>query len=385
LLFGIFLLLYFALLRFRMTNIDKSGMISKLQNLKIKERNTMVILGIESSCDETAVAIIERGEKNRVLEEQVKTQIPIHAIYGGVVPEIASRNHYEVIDGLTREALKNSNLTLQDIELISFTQGPGLIGSLLVGLSFAKGLSYSLHIPLVPVNHISAHIESAFIENPDIEYPLIALVVSGGHTSIFYQKSKFEQKLLSKTRDDAVGEILDKISKFFSLGYPGGPILDKMYPLGNPKRYKFTFPRMSDGSDDFSFSGYKTAVIRHPEIQDIQANDQAFKDLISSFLNSVVNYLLTKVKDIIIRTEVKSVVIAGGVSRNSLLRDKFTQHFKNDPIRLFMPPGKYCTDNASMVAWLGYEMFKHFPEKNYFDYYVNSFSRAAFRESVKHR
>lgn len=339
----------------------------------------MYILGIETSCDETAATIVERGVKNRVINEQIKSQIPIHSKYGGVVPEIASRNHFEVIDYLTKEVLCKTNLRTNDLDLISLTIGPGLIGSLLVGLSFAKALSFSNNIPLVPVDHIYAHIESAFISNSTIEYPLIALVVSGGHTSIFYQKSKFETKLLSKTRDDAVGEVLDKVAKFFGLGYPGGPILDKTYRDGDPNRFKFTFPKMSDGSDDFSFSGYKTAVLRYSKKENIKSETQIFKDLVSSFLHSVFNYLLLKTKLAIEKFDVKSVIIAGGVSSNSLLREKFRREFDHKDTKLFLPDSRFCTDNASMVAWLGYEKYIMFPEENYFDYHLNSYSRAFFK------
>lgn len=342
----------------------------------------MYVLGFESSCDETAVALIERGEQNRVIDEQIKSQISLHAKYGGIVPEIASRNHYEVIDHLTTQTLKNSGLTIRDIELIALTRGPGLIGPLLVGLSFAKGLAFTNKIPIAGVDHIAAHIESAFIENPDIRYPLLALVVSGGHTTLFHQKSKFETEIIAKTRDDAVGEVLDKIAKFFGLGYPGGPIIDNMYPRGDPKRFKFTYPRMSDGSNDFSFSGYKTAVIRHPEIKDVQTGQQAFKDLISSFLHSVVSYLLDKTRAAVEEKKVKSLILSGGVSRNTLLRETFTEAF-NAPgsgIRLYIPSPRFCTDNAAMTAWLGYEKYRAFPQHDFFDPYLNVYSRALFKK-----
>lgn len=345
----------------------------------------MIVLGVESSCDETAVALVERGRHNRVLAEQVKTQIPLHAQYGGVVPEIASRNHYEVIDFLSSLVLKETRLTPQDIDLIAFTQGPGLIGSLIIGLSFVKGLSYAHRIPLIGVDHISAHIEAAFIDNPQIEYPLIALVISGGHTSLFYQPERFDTHLIAKTRDDAVGEIMDKAAKYFGLGYPGGPILDRLYPGGDPKKFSFTQPKMSDGSIDFSFSGYKTAVIRHPAGQGLKTDTQEFKDLIASFLSSVVDYLLSKTLQASDRFPVKSVIVAGGVSRNSLVRERFTKEFERRGVPLYLPAPRFCTDNAAMIAWLGYESFTHFPDLNYFDYALNSYSRALFPRSPRHR
>ena len=358
---------------------------------------TMYILGIESSCDETAVAVVEReqGGENRVIDEQIKSQVPLHSKYGGVVPEIASRNHYEVIDLLTAAALKNAGLEVQDIRLIGLTVGPGLIGSLLVGLSFAKGLAFTHKIPIAAVDHIAAHIEAAFIENPGIQYPLLALVVSGGHTTLFYQQSKFETEVIGKTRDDAVGEVMDKIAKFLGLGYPGGPILDEIYRNGggDVHRFQFTYPRMSDGSDDFSFSGYKTAVIRQcRQCADdkgitIQADQQEIKDLVASFLYSVVSYLMEKTRSILEKRKVKSLIVSGGVSRNSLLREMFQKEF-NKPgrgVNLYMPSPRFCTDNASMVAWLGYEKYLAYPNINYFDSYLNAYSRALFTEKGKHR
>ncbi|NIM10725.1 MAG: tRNA (adenosine(37)-N6)-threonylcarbamoyltransferase complex transferase subunit TsaD [Candidatus Aminicenantes bacterium] len=346
----------------------------------------MYILGIESSCDETAVAVVEREEHNRVIEEQIKSQVPLHAKYGGVVPEIASRNHYEVIDYLAQSVLEKAGLTIHAIDLIAVTQGPGLMGSLLVGLSFAKGLAFAHKIPLAAVDHIHAHIESAFIDNPDIRYPLVALVVSGGHTTLFYQESRFNIQVLSKTRDDAVGEVLDKVAKFYGLGYPGGPILDELSKKGDKDRFKFTFPRMTDGSDDFSFSGYKTAAIRHPAAAgksvDINPGDQTFKDLMASFFNSMVDYLLIKTRAAVEKTTPKSLIVAGGVSRSSLLREKFTQAFKDTPVELYLSSPGYCTDNAAMIAWLGYEKFRAMPNINYFDSHLNSYSRALFKRRI---
>ncbi|MCP5051922.1 MAG: tRNA (adenosine(37)-N6)-threonylcarbamoyltransferase complex transferase subunit TsaD [bacterium] len=345
----------------------------------------MYILGIESSCDETAVAVIEREGRDRVMDERIRSQIDLHAQYGGVVPEIASRNHYEIIDYLTHEALKNAGLTLHDIDLIALTQGPGLLGALLVGLSFAKGLAYANNIPLVGVDHIHAHIESAFIDNPGITYPLVSLIVSGGHTTLFHQETKFETEILAKTRDDAVGEVLDKVAKYYGLGYPGGPILDKLHKGGDLKRFKFTVPKMSDGSDDFSFSGYKTAAIRQPGVQGIDTGEPLFKDLGASLLDSIVNYLLSKTQSAIEKTGARSLVVAGGVSRNSLLRQSFTEAFRETDVELYLASPAYCTDNASMIAWLGYEKYRHFPDHNYFDHSLNSYSRATFKSGNKHR
>ncbi len=349
----------------------------------------MFVMGIETSCDETAVSIIERGDNDRVLCEKIKSQIPIHKKYGGIVPEIASRSHYEAISFLTEEALNEAGLKIGEIGLIALTQGPGLIGSLLVGLSFAKALAYSKEIPLVMVDHIDAHIESPFITNRNIEYPMLSLIVSGGHTSIFYQVSKFQTTVISKTRDDAIGEVMDKVAKFFGLGYPGGPIIDQNYPKGNPDTYSFTFPRMSDGSDDLSFSGYKTAAINYAKNNKMEKNTQEFYDLCSSFLNSIVKYLLKKTKNTIKNINadnIQSLIIAGGVSRNSRLREAFKNEFESSNIKFYLPEPDYCTDNGSMVAWLGYEKHKAFPDKDYFDYSDNVYSRASFRtKNKRHR
>lgn len=346
----------------------------------------MNILGIESSCDETAVAVVERGEQNCVLAEAIKSQIPLHARYGGVVPEIASRNHSEVIDILTGQALESAGMDLDGIDLIALTQGPGLIGSLLIGLSFAKGLCFANRLPIVPVDHIEAHVESPFIDHRDIEYPLLALVVSGGHTSLFFRETKFDSRLLSKTRDDASGEVMDKIAKFFKLGYPGGPILDNIYSRGDNQRFSFTIPRMSDGSEDFSFSGYKTAVLKYAQRDNIRKDTQICYDLIASFLNSVVNYLLQKTILFADALKPRSVIVAGGVSRNTLLRSTFEKAFSQKGIKLYLPSPCYCTDNAAMVAWLGYEKYIAFRHENYFDPHLNVYSRAPFTEvGAKHR
>jgi N6-L-threonylcarbamoyladenine synthase len=344
----------------------------------------LLVLGIESSCDETAVAVVERGEKNVVLAEQIKSQIALHSPYGGIVPEIAARTHYEVIDLLTRQALQKAEVGMENIDLLALTQGPGLIGSLLIGLAFAKGLALVQKLPLVAVDHIAAHIEAPFITHKGIEYPLLALVVSGGHTSLFYQKDKFTGQVVAKTRDDAAGEIMDKIAKHFGLGYPGGPLLDSLYAKGNPSRFAFTMPRMSDGGDDFSFSGYKSAVLRQAQRLNIQPDSQDFFDLLASFLHSLVDYLLKKTLSATNKFPVRSLIVSGGVSRNSLLRNRFTQECAALGIKLYLPDPVYCTDNAAMIAWLGYEKYQAFPNFNYFNLYLNSYSRALFRQGNRH-
>lgn len=345
----------------------------------------MLALGIETSCDETAVALIERGQQNRLLGEQIKSQIDLHSRFGGVVPEIASRSHYESIDILTRSLLQETGIGWKDLDLLSVTQGPGLIGSLIIGLAYAKAASYAHKLPLVPVDHILAHIESAFIEHPDIAYPLLALVVSGGHTTLFLAQSKFDIQVLSKTRDDAVGEVMDKVAKFFDLGYPGGPVLDKIYGPGNPQGFAFKLPKMSDGSDDFSFSGYKTAVLKWAQQENLNRDHRRFADLIASFLNSVVDYLLKKVLAALEKYNLRQVIVAGGVSRNTLLRKRFQTELESRGVQLILPSLRFCTDNAAMVAWLGVEKYQQFPDQNYYDYQLNSYSRATFRDTQRHR
>lgn len=346
----------------------------------------MIVMGIETSCDETAVALVEREDGGgRVLTEKIKSQEALHSPYGGIVPEIASRNHFEYIDRLAFSALKEAEIDLSDVDMLALTLGPGLIGSLLVGLSFAKGLALARRLPLVPVDHIHAHIESAFISHPSIDYPLLALVVSGGHTTLFYQEGKFNYQVLAKTRDDAAGEVMDKIVKFFGLGYPGGPVLDRLYPEGDPRRYPFTLPRISDGSDDFSFSGYKTAVLRYASKESIQSGSRDFHDLLSSFLASTVDYLVSKVISAAERLPVRSVIVSGGVSRNSLLRKRFHEECAAHSLSLYLPEPRFCTDNATMTAWLGYEIFRAFPDDDYSNLDVNAYSRASFREAKKHR
>ncbi|MBU4267441.1 MAG: tRNA (adenosine(37)-N6)-threonylcarbamoyltransferase complex transferase subunit TsaD [Acidobacteria bacterium] len=345
----------------------------------------MYILGIESSCDETAVAVVERGDKNTVRAEQIKSQVDLHAPYGGIVPEIAARTHCETIDLLTRRALQQAGVGIEDIDILALTQGPGLVGSLLIGLAFAKGLAMVHDLPLVAVDHIAAHIESPFISHPEIAYPLLALVVSGGHTALFYHEEKFNGRVIAKTRDDAAGEIMDKVAKHFGLGYPGGPLLDKLYIKGDPKKFTFKIPRMSDGSADFSFSGYKSALLRQAQKLNIQPDSQDFYDLLASFLSALVEYLLGKTLAAAKDLPVRSLIVSGGVSRNSLLRRRFSEECARLGIPLYLAEPCYCTDNAAMIAWLGYEKYQAYPNLNYFDLYLNSYSRAHFRESGKHR
>lgn len=345
----------------------------------------MYILGIESSCDETAVAVVERGVANAVRSEAIKSQVDLHAPYGGIVPEIAARTHYEAIDLLCGQALQQAGLGIGDIEVLAVTLGPGLIGSLLIGLAFAKGLAMAHDLPLVAVDHIAAHVEAPFISHDHIAYPLLALVVSGGHTTLFHQESKFSGRVIAKTRDDAVGEVMDKVAKHFGLGYPGGPLLDALYEKGDAGRFRFSRPRMSDGGDDFSFSGYKSALLRQARELNVVPGGRDFHDLLASFLSSLVDYLLDKTLAAAANLNVRSLIVSGGVSRNTLLRRRFADACAAKGLPLYLPEPRYCTDNAAMIAWLGYEKYVAFPSLNYYDLYLNSYSRASFRESKRHR
>jgi N6-L-threonylcarbamoyladenine synthase len=345
----------------------------------------MLVLGIESSCDETAIALIERGHRNCVIAECIKSQIPLHTGYGGVVPEIASRSHFETVDGLLNELLNESRLDLKDIDMVSATQGPGLIGSLLIGFMFGKTLAYTIKKPFVPVNHIDAHLDAVAIESEPVRFPALGLVVSGGHTTLYLMNNRYERMVLSKTRDDAVGEVMDKVSKYFGLGYPGGPILDRLTDLETAETKLFSTPKMSDGSMDFSFSGYKTAVMRHAQKRKLDKNHPEFRGFITSFCHDVVDYLISMIDHFARIHLPQTIIISGGVSRNSLLRHKAASFFSDQKVIVRFPSPQYCTDNASMVAWRAYDLFTTFPERDYFQYNLTPFSRVSPNRTSKHR
>ncbi len=327
----------------------------------------MLILGIETSCDETSSSVVEDGKT--ILSNIIFSQEKIHHKYGGVVPEIASREHVNRIDKIVYEALIKTDKKIQDIDAIAVTNGPGLIGSLLVGTSFAKALSTASNKPLIGVNHLYAHLYAPELEG-DIKYPALGLIVSGGHTSIYYIKGLFEYERVARTRDDAAGEIFDKISKYLDLGYPGGPIIDRLAKEGNSERYRFSIPRMSDGSMDFSFSGIKSAALR---IIKHEKDNLNIKDFAASFQNIIIDYLLSSLKSFLtIHKDVKSIILAGGVSRNSGLREKIktVKEFKN--LNIYLPSPALCTDNAAMIAGLGYH---YYIRKEFFDLKTPPYSR----------
>jgi N6-L-threonylcarbamoyladenine synthase len=327
-----------------------------------KEKNygkgkELKVLGIETSCDETSAAVLT--DNFEILSSIVLSQDEIHAPYGGVVPELASRQHITSITYVVEESLRKARVSLKEIDAYAVTQGPGLIGSLLVGLSFAKGLAYSFDKLLVPVDHLEAHVESAFIENRDIPFPVLALLVSGGHTSIFLLKKKLSLQQIGRTRDDAAGEALDKIAKFLELDYPGGPVIERLAKNGNPKEYAFAIPHMTDGSMDFSFSGLKTAALRHIRENNISKDHPNFSDFLASFQNSIVRALLSNMSQSIKMSKPRSLILCGGVAKNTALRSEFQKLARNFNLPAFIPSPEFCTDNAVMVAALALEKIQH--------------------------
>lgn len=316
----------------------------------------MKVLGIESSCDETAAALVLDGQE--ILSNVVASQVSLHGKYGGVVPELASRRHVETILPVVEEALSQSGADLQDIEAIAVTQGPGLVGSLLVGIAVAKSLAYVLNVPWVGVNHIHSHIAAIFLSGPAWRFPFIALVVSGGHTSLFRVESHIQMSLLGQTRDDAAGEAFDKVAQLLGLGYPGGEIIDRLGREGN--RAAIPFPRtlLEPESLDFSFSGIKTAVLHHVKRLGGELSSPQIQEISASFQEAVVDTLLTKAFRAANKESTKDVVVVGGVACNSRLRERFTQEKYTAGIEAHFPPPALCTDNAVMVAVAGFYLLQ---------------------------
>lgn len=311
----------------------------------------MKILGIESSCDETAAAVVEDGR--RVLSNVIATSLEEHKLYGGVVPEIASRRHAESISGVVGQALEDAGCTMADIDAIAVTYAPGLIGSLLVGVNFAKGLALSTGKPLVPVHHLRGHIASNYITS-DIEPSFLCLVVSGGHSHIVAVKSYTNFEVIGKTRDDAAGEALDKAGRTMGLAYPGGVSIDKISPTGNENAFKFPHPRVSGSPYDYSFSGLKTAVINIVHNASQKGEQINTADLAASFQKTVVDCLLQNFESAAENSGYNKLVIAGGVSANSRLRADAEKMCRRHGWQLFIPQLKYCGDNAAMIGAQGY-------------------------------
>lgn len=314
----------------------------------------MKILAIETSCDETSASILENGKK--VLSNVISSQIPIHAKYNGVVPELASRAHIKNVNIVLEESLNNAGISFKnfdkEIDYITCTYGPGLAGSLLVGLMCAKTLSYIYNKPLVPINHIEGHIFSATIENDNLKPPFLSLVISGGHTELVIVKDYGKYQFLGGTRDDACGEAFDKVAKILGLPYPGGPIIDKLAQQGNCDAVNFTRPLLK-GTWDFSFSGIKTAVLNYSKKVDIK-NQKIINDICASFRMAVAQTLIYKSFEAAKKYSLNSIVLGGGVSCNSLIRELFKKEGKKNKIKIFIPSPIFCTDNAAMIAKVAY-------------------------------
>ena len=317
----------------------------------------MLVLGIETSCDETAASIVRDGRE--ILSNVIYSQVKTHAAYGGVVPELASREHLLKIRPIVDQAFADAGMSLGDIDGIAATSGPGLIGSLLVGLTYAKGLSFSTHKPLVAVNHIEGHIYSVSFEHPDVEFPALALVVSGGHTNLFWVESEsgdfrhLNYKLVGKTRDDAAGEAYDKVAKLLGLGYPGGPIIDRLAKQGNRESIAFSKVKISDRSLDFSFSGIKTAVLRMIKENERLKEDPFRFDLCASFQETVVDMLWSTTSRAAELLQPRSILLSGGVAANSRLREVFIERCAQAGLKFHYPKPILTTDNAAMIAAAG--------------------------------
>ncbi len=318
----------------------------------------MKILGIESSCDETSAAVVADGRD--ILSNVVHSQIDIHRVYGGVVPEIACRAHIETIYPVVEKALADASASLKDIDAVAVTCAPGLVGALLVGVSMAKSLALVSGKPLVGVDHIHGHIYANKLAFPDLAWPCVSLVVSGGHTSLYLSKSEIEHELLGSTTDDAAGEAFDKVAKILDLGFPGGPIIDGLAKGRDPK--KVAFKRTLPESLDFSFSGIKTAVLYKVRGQDakaaisMSADERA--DVAAGFQEAVVDVLVEQSLKACLRTRTWRLAVGGGVACNTRLREKLAARAAKEGVQCWFPPAKFCTDNAAMVAGLGYHLFK---------------------------
>lgn len=317
-----------------------------------KEQQDILILGIESSCDETAAAVVKNGRE--VLSNVISSQIALHTLFGGVVPEIASRKHMEQINQVIEQALKDAAVTLEDIDAIAVTYGPGLVGALLVGVAEAKAIAYAAKKPLVGVHHIEGHISANYIENKELEPPFMCLVVSGGHTHLVMVEGYGKYRILGYTRDDAAGEAFDKVARAVGLGYPGGPKIDKLAKEGNPHAIEFPRAKVDGAEYDFSFSGLKSAVLNHINYCEMKGEEINRADLVASFQNAVVESLVTRAVGAAKKYNMKKLAIAGGVASNSALRDAMIEACRREGISFYKPSPVFCTDNAAMIGVAGY-------------------------------
>lgn len=317
----------------------------------------MLVLGIESSCDETAAAIVRDGRE--MLSSVIASQIETHKRFGGVVPELASREHLDKIVPVVEEAFTRARVEKDGIDGIAVTAGPGLVGSLLVGISYAKAMAFALEKPLVGVNHIEGHIYSVAFENPPVEYPALALIVSGGHTNLFFVPQPGKYRVVARTRDDAAGEAFDKVAKMLGLGYPGGPVIERLAREGNPRAVRFMVPRMGDGRPDFSFSGLKTAVskyVREAGLRPVANGHEPspeIKDLAASFQSVVVRSLVGTMERLASEMGPKTLIVAGGVACNGALREASREAASHLGVPVYFPSPHLSTDNAAMIAAAG--------------------------------
>jgi N6-L-threonylcarbamoyladenine synthase len=316
----------------------------------------MYILGIESSCDETAAAVVKDGTS--ILASVVSSQVDVHHRYGGVVPELASRAHLEAIVPVVDEAIKTTGLPLTKIDAVAATRGPGLVGALLVGFSFAKSLAYALEIPWVGVNHLEGHINSVFLESDPPSFPFVALLASGGHTSLYHVTDHITLELMGQTRDDAAGEAFDKVAKMLDLGYPGGGIIDRISKQGNPDRIRFPRPYLDKAGFDFSFSGIKTAVNRYAMNHKEKDFNTRIADIAAGFQEAVMEVLTYKAIHAAVEKGCDHLALVGGVAANSRLRDKLSTDAGHRGIKVHIPSIPLCGDNAAMIAAAGYHYLK---------------------------
>ena len=331
------------------------------------KKSNVKILAIESSCDETAAAVVEDGRK--VLSNVISSQIDLHTIYGGVVPEIASRKHIENINFVIKDALKEANVTFDDIDAIAVTYGPGLVGALLVGVGEAKALAYGLNKPLIGVHHIKGHVLANLIEHEELEPPFVCLIVSGGHTEIAIVKDYNDFEIVATTRDDAAGEAFDKVARSVGLGYPGGPKIDKAAKLGNPHAIEFPKARVNDSKYDFSFSGVKSAVLNYQNKANMTGEKINVNDLVASFQRAVVEVLVEHTIAVAKDYNIKNVAMAGGVASNTALRSLMEEKCNEEGLKLHFPSPIFCTDNAAMIGVAAY--FEYLDE-NFKDLTLNA-------------
>ncbi|MDY4692001.1 MAG: tRNA (adenosine(37)-N6)-threonylcarbamoyltransferase complex transferase subunit TsaD [Blautia sp.] len=312
----------------------------------------ILILGIESSCDETAASVVKNGRT--VLSNIISSQIELHKLYGGVVPEIASRKHIEKINQVIQQALDEAGVTLDDLDAIGVTYGPGLVGALLVGVAEAKAIAYAKKLPLVGVHHIEGHVSANYIEHPDLEPPFLCLIVSGGHTHLVIVKDYGKFEILGRTRDDAAGEAFDKVARAIGLGYPGGPKIDKLSKEGNPHAIEFPRAKIGDCPYDFSFSGVKSAVLNYLNHAQMTGQDVNRADIAASFQNAVVDVLVEHTMLAAKDYEMKKIAIAGGVASNGSLRAAMEEACKNRNYTFYCPSPIFCTDNGAMIGTAAY-------------------------------